>query len=64
VDVVAGLGGGGALARAVALVDDGQVEEIAAEGEVEVLDGPLLEGGRLEGREAVDGEGDGRDWGC
>lgn len=59
VDVVAGLGRGGALPGVVALVDDGEVEEVAAEGEVEVLDGPLLEGLRLEGREAVDGDGDG-----
>lgn len=59
VDVVAGLGGCGALPGVVALVDDGEVEEVAAEGEVEVLDGPLLEGLRLEGREAVDGDGDG-----
>lgn len=59
VDVVAGLGGCGALPGVVALVDDGEVEEVAAEGEVEVLDGPLLEGLRLERREAVDGDGDG-----
>lgn len=59
VDVVAGLGGCGALSRVVALVDDGEVEEIAAKGKVEVLDGPLLEELRLEGREAVDGDGDG-----
>lgn len=58
-DVVAGLGGGGALAGVVALVDDGEVEEVAAEGEVEVVDGPLLEGRRLQGGEVVDGEGDG-----
>jgi hypothetical protein len=57
-DVVAGLGRGGALAGVVALVDDGEVEEVAAEGEVEVLDGPLLEGLGLEGGEAVDGDGD------
>lgn len=59
VDVVAGLGGCGALPGVVALVDNGEVEEIAAEGEVEVLDGPLLKGLRLERREAVDGDGDG-----
>ncbi|KAI9149598.1 CDP-diacylglycerol--glycerol-3-phosphate 3-phosphatidyltransferase [Paramyrothecium foliicola] len=61
VDLVAGLGGGSALAGVVALVGDGEVEEVAAEGEVEVLDGPLLEGGGLEGGEVVDGDGDGRD---
>lgn len=59
VHVPAGFGGRGALAGVVAFVDDGEVEEVAAEGEVEMLDGPLLEGLRLEGREAVDGDGDG-----
>jgi hypothetical protein len=38
------------------------VEEVAAEGEVEVLDGVLLEGDGFEGGEAVDGDGDGGDW--
>lgn len=61
VDFEARLGGGGALAGAVALVDDGQVEDVAAQGQVEVLDGPLLEGRGLQRGEAVDGNGDGRD---
>lgn len=57
--VPAGLGRCGALSGVVALVDDGEVEEIAAEGEVEMLDGPLLEGLWLERREAVNGDWDG-----
>lgn len=61
VDVVASLAGGGALACGVALVDDGVVEDVAAEGEEEVVDGPLLEGCWLQVGEAVDGERDGRD---
>lgn len=64
VDLPAVLARGGALAGVVALVDDGEVEDVAAEGEVEVIDGPLLEGCGLEGGEAVDCEGDGRDWVC
>lgn len=43
VHVPAGFGGCGALAGIVAFVDDSEVEEVAAEGEVEMLDGPLLE---------------------
>ena len=39
-DVVARLGGGGALARVVALVDDGEVQDVAAQGQVEVFRGP------------------------
>lgn len=57
--VPAGFGRCGALAGVVAFVDDGEVEEVSAEGEVEMLDGPLLERLWLEGREAVDGDGDG-----
>jgi len=59
VDFPAGLGGGGALAGVVAFVDDGEVEEVAAEGEVEVFDGPVFEGDGFEVGEGVDGDGDG-----
>ena len=52
------------MAGVVALVDDGEVEDVAAEGEVEVVYGPLLEGCWFEGGEAVDCEGDGRDCVC
>lgn len=64
VDLPAVLGRGCALAGVVALEDDGEVEDVAAQGEVEVVDRPLLEGCWLEGGEAVDCEGDGRDWVC
>lgn len=61
VDFVAGFAGGGALTGVVAFEGDGVVEDVAAEGEVEVLDGPLLEGGWFEGGKAVDCDGDSRD---
>ena len=63
VDFVAGLGGGGALAGVGGLVGDGLVEEVAAEGEVEVGCRVGLEVEGLEGREGVDRYGDGRGWG-
>lgn len=59
VDFVAGFAGGGALARVVAFKGDCVVQDVAPEGEVEVLDGPLLEGGWFERGEAVDCDGDG-----
>lgn len=62
VDLVARLGGGGALAGVGALVGDGLVEEVAAEGEVEVRRRVGLEVEGLEGREGVDRDGDGRGW--
>lgn len=62
VDFEAGFAGGGALAGVVAFEGDGVVEDVSAEREVEVLDGPLLEGGGFEGGEAVDCYGDGCDW--
>jgi hypothetical protein len=46
----------------VALVDDGEVEEVAAEREVEVFRRVRVESLGLEGREGVDCDGDGRDW--
>lgn len=60
-DVVACLGGGGALARVVAFVDDGEVEKIATKGEEEVIDGPLLKRNGFQRGEAVDAERDGED---
>lgn len=59
VDVVAGFAGCRALASVVAFVDDGMVEDVAAEGEVEMFDGPLLEGSRFEGGKVVDCDGNG-----
>lgn len=59
VNVVAGFARGGALAGVVAFVDDGVVEEIAAEREVEVLYGEVLQRGWFEGGEAVDCDGNG-----
>lgn len=55
VDFVAGFGGGGAEARVVAFVDDGAVEDVAAEGEVEVRGGVGFEAEGLHGGEFVDG---------
>jgi hypothetical protein len=59
VHIVTGLGGRGTLAGVVSFEDDGEVEDIAAEREVEMFDGPLLQGGGLERGKAVDREGNG-----
>jgi len=53
------LGRGGALARVVALVDDGALEEVPTEGEVEVLGQVLCYAEGFEGGKAVEGYGDG-----
>lgn len=61
VDFISGFAGGCALSGVVAFVGHSMVEDIAAEREIEMLDGPLLERGGLECWKAVDSDGDSRD---
>lgn len=58
VHVVARLGRRRALARVVALVHDGQVQQVAAQRQVQVLGRPHLEGPGLEAGKGKDGDGD------
>ena len=55
VDLPAGFGGGCALASGVAFEDDGAVEDVFAEGQVEVVCWVGFEAEGLHGREVVDG---------
>lgn len=61
VNFVTGFRRGGSLARVVTFVDDGEVEDVATEREVQMVHRPLLEGGWFEGGEGVNGERNGRD---
>jgi hypothetical protein len=63
VDVVTGFGGGGSLAGVVTFVDDCEMEEIAAEGEVEMVDVPSFERSRFQRGKSVDCDGNGCDCG-
>lgn len=58
-DFPAGFGGGGTETCAVALVDDSKVDEVTTKRQIEVFDGPLLEGCRFEPGKAVEGDGNG-----
>jgi len=55
VDLPTGLGGGGSLAGGVAFEDDGAVENVFAEGQVEVVCWVGFEAEGLHGWEVVDG---------
>jgi hypothetical protein len=62
VDFPSSLRRGSSLPRVVTFVDNCEVEKIAAKREVEMLNGPLFERCRFEGRKLVDCDGNSRDW--
>jgi len=61
VDIVTGFGRGGSLAGVVTFVDDGEMEKIAAEREVKVVDVPSFERSRFQRGKGVDCDGNGCD---